>query len=294
MINFYSRYTDEIERVENEMMSYVKEENIPINKRSQLYLHYLRSDLDNLLFTIFKLEFNNLTRNCTNQQKLFLNRKFEELKKYTAPKPLPIMNEILNLGNKGALSYEEMLSKVVAATNISLFEASKTIDMLCRKILDLSDVNKALGLLDHFIKLTIAQEINLLEANRRQNCYAKQWDDIMTAFLCAQSRQNNDFKYWDKIFAFWDKCTREIVVLEQLILNNDSEKEEKYKIVKEIKNKRRYLKSFKGELKTWVRVMRDFYFPNMSKNYTTEQKDDLLRRFKEVEKHTITPPHYPR
>jgi hypothetical protein len=293
MINFYSRYTDEIERVEKEMMSYVKEENIPINKRSQLYLHYLRSDLDNLLFTIFKLEFNNLTRNCTNQQKLFLNRKFEELKKYTAPKPLPIMNEILNLGNKGALSYEEMLSKVVAATNISLFEASKTIDMLCRKILDLSDVNKALGLLDHFIKLTIAQEINLLEANRRQNCYAKQWDDIMTAFLCAQSRQNNDFKYWDNIFAFWDKCTREIVVLEQLILNNDSEEEEKYKIVKEIKNKRRYLKSFKGELKTWVRVMRDFYFPNMSKNYTTEQKDNILRRFKEVEKHTITPPHYP-
>ena len=54
MINFYTRYTDEIERVENEMISYVKEENIPINKRSQLYLHYLRSDLDNLLFNIFK------------------------------------------------------------------------------------------------------------------------------------------------------------------------------------------------------------------------------------------------
>jgi hypothetical protein len=39
--------------------------------------------------------------------------------------------------------------------------------------------------------------------------------------------------------------------------------------------------------------MRDFYFPNMSKSYTTEQKDNILRRFKEVEKHTITPPHYP-
>jgi hypothetical protein len=39
--------------------------------------------------------------------------------------------------------------------------------------------------------------------------------------------------------------------------------------------------------------MRDFEFPKMSKNYTSEQKADILRRFKEVDKHTVTPPHYP-
>ena len=54
-----------------------------------------------------------------------------------------------------------------------------------------------------------------------------------------------------------------------------------------------YLLGIKGNLKTWIRVIRDFHYPNLTKEFTEEQKADIMRRFKEVEKYTVTPPYFP-
>jgi hypothetical protein len=138
------------------------------------------------------------------------------------------------------------------------------------------------------LETIIAQEVTIAEYNRRQNWYAKLWHGAMTSFCEAQRKQGNDFAYWEKIFRFYAKYTNEIASVE-----NELSKVDRLKWNRSMVLKGGYLHGIKGELKTWVRVMRDFEFQKMSKNYTAEQKADILRRFKEVEKYTVTPPHYP-
>jgi hypothetical protein len=89
-------------------------------------------------------------------------------------------------------------------------------------------------------------------------------------------------------FRFYAKYTNEIVSVEKELSKVDRSKWSRFMVLKG-----GYLHGIKGELKTWVRVMRDLQFPKMSKNYTSEQKADILHRLKEVEKYTVTPPHYP-
>ena len=44
-----------------------------------------------------------------------------------------------------------------------------------------------------------------------------------------------------------------------------------------------YLYGIKCELKTWIHLIRDLYGPELTKEFTSEQKDDLLNRFRDVE-----------
>ena len=185
-------------------------------------------------------------------------------------------------------SFNEVFHFLVTATNMTLSRASRTMTMVCKRIDELSNEQSAFKLYDSLLEHAISQEVTIKEYNRRQNWFAELWDVAWRAFIRAQSKQGNNFEYWDKIFMFYQKYINEILEVERTLAKTPLELWSR-----QDSQKGTYLYGIKGELKTWVRVMRDFYFPNMSKNYTTEQKDDILRRFKEVEKHTITPPHYP-
>ena len=55
----------------------------------------------------------------------------------------------------------------------------------------------------------------------------------------------------------------------------------------------RYLHGIRCNLKIWIRVIRDFHYPNLTKEFTEEQQANIMRRFKEVEKYTVAPPYFP-
>ena len=52
------------------------------------------------------------------------------------------------------------------------------------------------------------------------------------------------------------------------------------------------MRGLKGDLKMWVRVIRDFHFPKLSEGLSEEQKADILRRFDELKKYTEMPPNF--
>ena len=164
------------------------------------------------------------------------------------------------------------------------FDACK----ICEEISDRVHGREAFELYDYLLDLAIAQKVTVEDYNQRQCLYSKLWFLSKCAFSYAQLEQGNDYAYWDKIFKFYAKYTNEIASVE-----NELSKVDRLKWNRLMVLKGGYLHGIKGELKTWVRVMRDFEFPKMSKNYTAEQKADILRRFKEVEKYTVTPPHFP-
>jgi hypothetical protein len=183
---------------------------------------------------------------------------------------------------------EDTLCRLVVATNLPLAEARGRASDVIMEILRLRDKKKAFQLCDELLERAISQEVTVTDCNRRQDWYAMLWWDAMFSFIGAQRKQGNDYAYWDKIFRFYKKYTDEIVSVE-----SELSKVDRLKWSRSMVLKGGYLHGIKGELKTWVRVMRDFEFPKMNKNYTPEQKADILRRLKEVEKYTVTPPHYP-
>lgn len=185
------------------------------------------------------------------------------------------------------------LKRLVVATNMNLYAARMEKIEIFERILKISDHQEAFRLYDLLLELTIAQEVTTIECDRRQNWYAMLWYNARSAFREAQRTQGNDFAYWDKIFRFFEKYINEIAAIEKLFGNPCITLKNVHQSIKRVDDKARYLFMIKGDLKTWVRVMRDFEFPKMSKNYTPEQKADIMRRFKEVEKYTVTPPHYP-
>jgi hypothetical protein len=183
---------------------------------------------------------------------------------------------------------EDVFRHLVVATNLPLAEASGRTSDVIMEILRLSDEKKAFHFCDELLEMAISQEVTVTDYNRRQDWYAMLWHNAMYSFIGAQRKQGNDYAYWDKIFRFYAKYTNEIVSVENELSKVDRSKWSRSMVLKGV-----YLHGIKGELKTWVRVMRDFEFPKMNKNYTAEQKADILRRLKDVENYTITPPHYP-
>jgi hypothetical protein len=204
-----------------------------------------------------------------------------------------LIHESEEAGNEGGLLYDELCKRIVTTTNMTLVAGEVAIWKLAQKISKIPDIQESFRLHDNFMETVIAQEVTEIDCNRRQNWLALLWHGAMTAFREAQCKRSNDYVYWDKIFRFYAKYTNEIRAVEELLVNPNARLENVHHSVRDVNNKKRYLFLIKGELKTWVRVMRDFEFPKMSKNYTPEQKADILHRLKEVEKYTVTPPHYP-
>ena len=184
--------------------------------------------------------------------------------------------------------YEEIFRSHIMATNITVSASYQKTGKICKELAGIQDKQESFRLLDQFFEMVIAQEVTATEYNRRQCWYDKLWFMSFGAFITAQEKIGNDYDYWDKMFRFFAKYTNEIAAVECTLPKTNCAKWG-------IRTIRRgeYLFGIKGDLKTWVRVVRDFHYPKLTKDFTDEQKADIMRRFKEVEKYTVTPPHYP-
>ena len=147
---------------------------------------------------------------------------------------------------------------------------------------------EALPLLDRWLDMAISQQVTETEYNSRVAWYAQLFYVVYNAFCSAQDLQKECFERWDKLFSFFAKYTDEIASVKKTLPATDW----KYWSWKDIE-KGTYLSRICSDFKTWVHVMRDFYFPELSKGLTQEQKDDILHRFDELKKYMDTPPNFP-
>ena len=163
----------------------------------------------------------------------------------------------------------------------------KVINELCNEISSLPR-EQALPLLDQFVDMAISQQVTETGYNSRLAWYAQLFYVVHDAFCFAQYLQKESFERWDKLFSFFAKYTDEIASVKKTLPATDW----KYWSWKDIE-KGTYLSRICSDFKTWVHVMRDFYFPELSKGLTEEQKADVLRRFDELKKYMDTPPNFP-
>lgn len=159
----------------------------------------------------------------------------------------------------------------------------KIINELCNEICALPK-SQAVPLLDEFVDMAISQPVTETDYNLRQAWFEQLFYVIHDAFCFAQGLQKESFEHWERLFSFFNKYTDEITVVEKTLLLTDSR-------LGAGTNKRRYLRGIRDDLRRWVHVLRDFYFPELSEGLTEEQKADILRRFKEVEKFTVPQSH---
>ena len=90
------------------------------------------------------------------------------------------------------------------------------------------------------------------------------------------------------MFRLYSKYVNEIVSMEKMLPKGDFGSWDSVD-----KSRHLYLRDIRAHLSAWIRAMQGFDFPKLTKDFTEEQKADIMRRFKEVEKYTVTPPHYP-
>ena len=177
---------------------------------------------------------------------------------------------------------KDQFQRLVSLTNMTYDSIFVEMGKVSLKISELQDDQEAFKLYDCLLELAISQNVAEVENYQiKYNWFAKLWHVAMGSFLGAQRKNNNDFEYWDKLFRFYAKYTAEIAKEEKTLPSKELDPD----CVRD-SEKRSYLHGLKGELKTWVNVMKIGYFPRMSKGYTEEQKFDILRKFEEVEKYT--------
>ena len=163
----------------------------------------------------------------------------------------------------------------------------KLINELCNEICNLPKA-QAVTLLDQFVDMAIGQPVTETDYLLRAAWFRQLFYVIHEAFCSAQYLQKESFGHWERLFSFFTKCTDEITSVEKTLPLTDS----RFWGRKD-KDRGRYLLGIRGDFKTWVHVMRDFYFPELSKGLTEEQKADILRRFDELKKYMVTPPNFP-
>ena len=161
----------------------------------------------------------------------------------------------------------------------------KIINELCNEICALPKFQAA-PLLDKFVDMAISQPVTETDYNLRQSWFEQLFYVIHDAFCSAQYLQKGSFEHWERLFSFFKKYTDEITSVEKTLSLTDSR-------LGAGTNRGRYLLGIRADLKQWVHVMRDFYFPELSKGLTEEQKANILRRFDELKKYMDTPPNFP-
>ena len=177
--------------------------------------------------------------------------------------------------------------RLVVGTKRKRCDTLQALNCLCKEIRDLPK-EEALPLFDKWLDMVISQQITTTEYPLRAAWYEQLFYVVHDAFCSAQHLQNDSFERWDKLFGFFAKCTDEITSVEKTLPLTDS----KFWGRKNM-DKGMYLLGIRDDFTIWVHVMRDFYFPELSKGLTDEQKTDILRRFDELKKYTVQPPNFP-
>lgn len=176
---------------------------------------------------------------------------------------------------------------VLKRTKVGEKSTQKVINELCNEICALPKA-QALPLLDQFADMAISQPITETNYTLRTAWFGQLFYVIHDAFCFSQYLQQESFEHWDKLFNFFEKYTDEIASVQKSLPMTDS----RFWGQKNW-DRGRYLLGIQDDLKQWVHVMRDFYFPELSKGLTEAQKSDVLRRFDELKKYMVTPSNFP-
>ena len=159
---------------------------------------------------------------------------------------------------------------------------------LCKEICKLPK-EEALPLLDRLLEMAIEQPVT----NANKSATLEKHEDLFQIFLCSfiasQGLRANSSGEWDKVFRFVAKYTDEITAEERRIKELDRQQVNLYYKHKHF----RYLQDLQLYVVNLVHNTRTVFSNTLSKGLTEEQKADILRRFKEVEKFTVPPPHSP-
>ena len=179
--------------------------------------------------------------------------------------------------------YEREFRRFALDAKERVDDVQHCINKLCNEIIKTVDEKEAVRLFDILGDMAITQHITDNDYRYRESSFRHLWYIAMNAFVFAQYRRQESFEDWDRLFLFFKRYTDEIAEVEERVKNpgklNGRQRGEQ----------RSYLRSLKSELKQEVYEIRKFFFPNISRKLTEDQKADILRRFEEVEKCTIIP-----
>ena len=180
-------------------------------------------------------------------------------------------------------AYEREFRRFALGEHMTVDVVEHGINKVCNEIAKTLDEREAVRLFDLLGEIARTQTLLNTSYYKRENHLLKLWHLSMNAFVFAQYRRQESFEDWDRLFLFFKRYTDEIAEVEQRMktpgkLNGRQRGEQ-----------RSYLRSLKSELKQEVYEIRKFFFPNISRKLTEDQKADILRRFEEVEKCTTMP-----
>ena len=159
---------------------------------------------------------------------------------------------------------------------------------LCNEICKLSK-EEALPLLDRLLEMAIECPVTNANSSAILGKHKDLFEIVLCSFIASQGLRANSFEGWDKVFRFFKKYTDEITAEEKRIKELDQPQTNlsyKYKHF-------RYLQDLQLHVENLVHNARTVFSNTLSQGLTEEQKADILRRFKEVEKYTVPPPNSP-
>jgi len=150
---------------------------------------------------------------------------------------------------------------------------------LCKEIRKLPK-DDALPLFDRWIDMAIEQPVTNANHTIRARLFEQAFDIVFFAINSSLDMRTDHFEHWDKVFRFYDKCTKEIMTMEKnLECQGWPQHSPSYM----------YLRLFRGDVKNWVYRIRTVFFDVYSNGLTEEQKADVIRRFDELKKYIDTP-----
>ena len=177
--------------------------------------------------------------------------------------------------------------RLLVCSNMTVSATESAANKLCWEIRKIQDKTEALRLYDQLFEMAMSHDATATDYYSRQNWYCALFYMAGQVFTFSQGLRKDSFEDWDKLFLFFKKYTDEITAVEGSLPSVD------YQYWKWADAKKgSYLRGLKGDLKMWVRVIRDFHFPKLSEGLSEEQKADILRRFDEVKKYTEMPPNF--
>ena len=181
-------------------------------------------------------------------------------------------------------AYEGEFRRLVAGSGMSLSDTRSAVSDLCVKIDNMEDKELVVRLFDRLGELALEQRVSETNYTSRSVCYLQLSHIATEAFYYAQEYRQESFEDWDRLFRFFKKYANEIVAVADEM--NEPMSDDLYS------DRNYYIHCLKGELKQEIDFMRRFGYPKLINGLTGEQKEDILRRFREIEAYadSVSPP----
>lgn len=211
--------------------------------------------------------------------------------------------EKMSLPEKCEAEFRQVINSI-NSTNVAC-DAQKAVYDILGVVLQLPE-DEALPLLDKFFDIANAASLEPITAYpveykdarpihvRRERWFENMFIGVVSQVLHVSMRLKKDpYDNWDKFFAFFEKGTNELAMVARCRLEFDREA-----IAARRKSSRcmtycpelypngernNYLCNLSDDLLRWIHVVRDMDIKYHDRQPTSEQKDRIFRRFRELE-----------